>query len=475
MLRRLYGADRRTTLENDLNLENNSHNQILVIGAGLTGLTAACALKQRGASVTVLELSSRSGGAVRSERVDGFLVEHGPNSMMTNDEEVRAFLRASDLDGGIVTPLAKKRFLVRGGHPVAMPSGPAGAVGTPLFSLAGKIRVLAEPFVPRGREDDESLADLVRRRLGSEMLSYAIEPFVAGIYAGNPEKLSARYGFPKLWNLERNYGSFIRGAVKLRRSGPPQQMLSFRDGMEALPVRLAEILGNDLHCGVRLEKISRESDGRWHAVWSEGGENRETSADRVICAVPAFAAPDIPWQDDLLTSLDFLREIEYPPVTVVALGFRRADVRHPLDGFGMLVPAVEQRKILGTIFSSSLFPGRAPEDHVLLTTFVGGSRQPRLAAIGDDALVEDVCRDLRDLLGTSGEPVFRKIVRWPRAIPQYNTGYGRFLTAMENLEAAWPGLHLAGNYRGGIAAVQCIHNGLRLAEQLHAKPGTTDI
>ena len=444
------------------------------MGAGLTGLTAACALKMRGARVIVLESSSRPGGAVRSEREDGFLVEDGPNSMMTNDADVQAFLHASDLDSQIVKPLAKKRYLVRGGKPVALPSGPVGAVGTSLFSLTGKIRILAEPFLPRGREADESLADLVRRRLGPEMLSYAIEPFVAGIYAGNPEKLSARHAFPKLWNLERNYGSFIRGAVRLRRSGPPQQMMSFRDGMETLPARLGEILGDDLHCGIRLQKISRSPDGKWSAAWSEAGSTHETSAARIICAVPAFAVPDLPWQDDLRTSFDFLREIEYPPVTVVALGFRRADVRHPLDGFGMLVPAVEKRSILGTIFSSSLFPGRAPADHVLLTTFVGGSRQPRLAAMGDDALVGDVCGDLRDLLGAARDPVFRKIIRWPRAIPQYNTGYGKFLAAMEDLETAWPGLHLAGNYRGGIAAGQCIHNGLQLAEQMHAEPGTND-
>ena len=395
--------------------------------------------------------------------------------MMTNDADVRAFLSASGLDDRIVIPLAKKRFLVRGGRPVALPSGPAGAVGSPLFSLAGKLRVLAEPFVPRGRQDDESLADLVRRRLGPEILSYAIEPFVAGIYAGNPEKLSARHAFPKLWNLERNYGSFIRGAMCLRRSGPPQQMMSFRGGMETLPACLGEILGNDLHCDTRLQKISRTSDGRWRASWSANGTAHEASAERIICAVPAFIVPYLPWGDELRGSFNFLREIEYPPVTVVALGFRRKDVAHPLDGFGMLVPAVEKRKILGTIFSSSLFPGRAPEDHVLLTTFVGGSRQPRLAAIGDDALVGDVCGDLRELLSTTGEPVFRKIIRWPRAIPQYNTGYGVFLDKMGNLEASWPGLHLAGNYRGGIAAGQCIHSGLQLAEKLSANPGTTEL
>lgn len=444
-------------------METREH--VIILGAGLTGLSAAVALQQRGVRVTVLESASRPGGAVQSEKAAGFLVEHGPNSMMTHDTAVSAFLRETGLEGEIVSPMAKKRFLVRDGRPVALPGQPLGAVTTPLFSMRGKLRILAETVIAKTSAEDESLADLVRRRLGPEMLSYAIEPFVAGIYAGNPEKLSARYAFPKLWNLEQQHGSFLRGALRLRRTGPPQRMISFRDGMGTVPERWAQMLGGNLHCGVGVEKISREDDA-WQVQWSGGGESHTVTATRLITTAPAFAVPDLPWPGELRTSLNFLHEISYPPVSVVALGFHRSQVRHPLDGFGMLVPAAEQRQILGTIFSSSLFPGRAPRDHVLLTTFVGGARQPRLAETGEDALVHDVCRDLESLLGVTGEPVFRRLIRWPRAIPQYNLGYGHLLRQMEDLEKAWPGLHFAGNYRGGIAAGQCIHNGLRLAEMI---------
>ena len=438
---------------------------VVIIGAGLTGLAAASRLRERGAEVTVLESSSQAGGAVRSEPCEGFLVEHGPNSMMTNEPAVVDFLRSAGLDDEIVRPQAKKRFLLRHGRPVALPSGPASAVTTSLFTLPGKLRVLAEPFVARGVADDETLAGMVRRRLGSEVLAYAVEPFVAGIYAGDPAKLSARWAFPKLWSLEQKHGSFLRGAVRLRRTGPPPQMMSFRHGMGALPARLAEKLGPDLHCGVRVEKITRGAEG-WHVEWSHDGESCAVRADAVVSTVPAFAVPDLPWPADLRASLEFLRVMVYPPVTVAALGFRRADVLHALDGFGLLVPAIEKRRILGVIFSSSLFPGRAPRDHVLLAVFVGGARQPRLARLGDDALEQDILSDLRDLLGVRGAPVFRRFIRWPRAIPQYNIGYGALLERMAKTERDWPGLHLAGNYRGGIAAGQCIQNGLRLAEQL---------
>lgn len=453
-----------------------SNPTAVIIGAGLTGLATAAELRRAGRGVLVLEAASRAGGPVRTDAADGFLAEQGPNSLMVNDPKVGEFLDAHGLGGETVAPSASKRFIVRGGTPRALPSSPVGAVTTPVFSLAGKLRILAEPFIARGTADDESLADLVRRRLGPEMLAYAIEPFVAGIYAGNPAKLSARHAFPKLWNLEQKHGSFIRGALRLRRTGPPQRMVSFRSGMGALPHALAAELGGDLRLGVRVEGIERGDGGRWRVTWREqDGAVRDATAYALVCSVPAFAAPDLPWPDSVREALGILREIEYPPVAVVVLGFRRADVAHPLDGFGMLVPAAEKRRILGTIFSSSLFPDRAPEGCVLLTTFVGGARQPRIAELGDDALGQDVCADLRQLLGADGEPVFRRIYRWPRAIPQYNTGYGRILSALENLEAAWPGLHFAGNYRGGIAAGQCILNGLQLAVKIAAANARTDL
>ena len=434
-----------------------------IIGAGLTGLTAAVALRQRGAGILLLESAAQAGGPVRTDAADGFLAERGPNSLMVNEPEVEEFLRACGLWSEAVFPGAKKRFIVRGGKPIAMPSGPVEAVTTPVFSLRGKLRVLGEPFIRRGTNADETLADLVRRRLGPEMLAYAIEPFVAGIYAGDPENLSARHAFPKLWNLEQRHGSFIRGALRLRRGGPPQRMISFRAGMGALPERLAAILGDRLRTGVQIEGIARGESGRWRVTWREDGTAREAVAASLVCAVPAFAVPGLPWPDGLRGQTDFLRDINYPPVTVIVLGFNRADVAHPLDGFGMLVPAAEKRRILGTIFSSSLFPGRAPEGMVVLTTFTGGARQPHEAGLDDAALEADVCADLHDLLGVCGAPVFRRIYRWQHAIPQYNTGYGRILSAMESLEASWPGLHLVGNYRGGIAAGQCIRNGLQLA------------
>lgn len=439
----------------------------IILGAGLTGLSAAVALKRTGFAVTLLEISDRAGGAVQSQRDGAFLVEHGPNSMMLGGTQEESFLRGIGVAHEIIRPRARKRFLVRRGKVVALPAGPVGALATPLFSAAGKLRILAEPFVPRALGEDETLAALVRRRLGSEVLTYAIEPFVAGIYAGDPGKLSARHAFPKLWTLEREHGSFIRGALRLRRTGAPQQMISFRDGMGVLPDRLADFLGEDLRYGARVRSIARTDSG-WSVTWEEQGVGRQADSRTLICAVPAFAAPGLPWPGEIQGQLTVLDRIEYPPVSIVALGFPRRNVSHPLDGFGVLVPRAENRRILGTIFSSSLFPERAPQGHVLLTTFVGGARQPDLASLGDLELESLVRDDLAALLGAGDNPVFRRIIRWPQAIPQYNLGHGEIISALEKLEAAHQGLHFVGNYRGGIAAGQCIQNGLRLAEELAA-------
>jgi oxygen-dependent protoporphyrinogen oxidase len=443
----------------------------LILGAGLTGLTVAASLRRRGVPVTVLESSARAGGPVASEESAGFLVERGPNSMMTGEPEVMGFLADIGMTDEMIEPFAKKRFLVAGGRPQAMPQSFFGAFTTPIFSPGGKLRVLREPFVPRALVEDESLATFVRRRLGPEMLTRAVEPFVAGIYAGDPEMLSARHAFPRLWNLEQAHGSLLRGALRAR-GGLRPRAFSFKSGMGALPDKMASLLGGDLHCGARVQSIVREGRS-WCVGWSDGVTLHRTLAADLVCTVPAFAAASLPWPDEIRTALGGLEDVPYPPVTIIALGFRRADVAHPLDGFGMLVPAAEGRNILGTIFSSSLFPGRAPRDHVLLTTFVGGARQPSLAQMEDGPLERTVISDLADLVGACGEPVFRGIIRWPRAIPQYNLGHGCIIGALEKLEEECPGLHLIGNYRGGIAAGQCIHNGLRLAETLtNSNPNT---
>lgn len=442
--------------------ETERKETVALIGSGITALARAWQLVQRGHTVSVLEVGKEIGGAIRSHREGAYLAEEGPNSIQVSSHEVDAFLKSvPGLEARVVTAsdTAKKRFILRNGKPHSVPRGPISAITTPLWSLGGKLRVLKEPFVPAiTPEQEESAADFVRRRLGDELYRYAINPLIGGIYAGDPEQLSLRYAFPKLYTLEQTYGSLIRGALgkmrAARQSNAPKfdkRILSFKNGLAELPRLLVAALGDAVRTNVSIGSIHR-SDEKW-IIDDENGSQRY---DKVILTTPAHALSKLPLEAPLLERLSFLRAIDYPPVSVLSLAFKRDEVAHPLDGFGVLVPEGEKRSVLGVLFPSSLFEGRAPEGEVLLTAFVGGERQPQLAVPDTDMLLATVLPELRSLLGVTGEPTFVHHKHWPLAIPQYKLGYGPLLEQMNTFEDDYPGLQLKGNYREGISLSYCI-------------------
>lgn len=449
--------------------EASSPQRIAVIGGGITGLTAAWVLQQSGYVPVVYEKSARVGGSIGSFQSGGWLHELGPNSMLENTPRVAAFIDELGLTDRrlYAADAARNRYIVRNGELHAAPSSPLGFVRTGLFSLRAKLRLLGEPFRPAGSADhEESVADFVRRRLGPEFLDYAVNPLVGGIYAGDPEKLSVRHAFPKLYALEQKYGSLIRGALKQRNTsgGPKGRMFSFPNGLSEIPAALADQLGGAVQLRTEVRALRPHEDGWQLDCVTEQDRWQETFA-AVICAVPAhaLAALRIEIAGDP-HALAVLNEIQQSPVASVFMGFRREDVAHPLDGFGLLIPQKERFSLLGTLFSSTLFPGRAPEGHVALTAFVGGTRQPELAWMPDDDLTAIVRAELRSLLGTRAAPVFTHIQRWAQAIPQYTLGYQKFLDRMSLLEASAPGLFIGGNARDGISLSNCIASGDRLAD-----------
>jgi oxygen-dependent protoporphyrinogen oxidase len=436
--------------------------RIALIGSGITALARAWQLKQSGHVCDVLESSAQIGGAIQSHREGAYLAEEGPNSLQVNSAAVDQFLKS--IPGFeervlVASTQAKKRFILRGGQPHAVPTGPISAITTQLWSFSGKLRVLKEPFIaPIAAEQEESAADFVRRRLGDELYRYAINPLIGGIYAGDPEQLSLRYAFPKLYALEQNHGGMIRGAIaKMRASRQSQtakfdkRILSFQDGLAELPQLLAAALGKSLHLQASIESI-QATDGGWSIQWNGAAHNY----DEVILTTPAHALERLPLPEAILTAMQPLQAIDYPPVSVLSLAFKRAEVAHALDGFGMLVPECEGRSILGVLFPSSLFANRAPADEALLTIFIGGERQPECASADTETTLASVLPELKELLGISGAPTFVHHKYWQRAIPQYKLGYGQQLANMAQIEATYPGLRLAGNYRDGISLSYCI-------------------
>ena len=434
--------------------------KVAIVGAGITGLTAAYHLQKLGIQPTVYEASDHVGGVIRTVRRDGYLAEHGPHTMLESNETLKTLVDELGLGNERIyaSDESKKRFVVHDGQPKALPMSPPGLLRTDVFSTQAKLRALREPFVPR-REDgvDESLTNFVARRFGEGLLNYGFELLVNGIWAGDPNRLSVQHAFPKMYALEREHGSVFRGAIAAARTRtvPRPRMLSFREGNDVLPRALASRL-DDLRLGTSVETLRRAKN-----AWKIGN----TGYDAVVLTFgPAsFARLKTP---SLNLDLDVFREIASPAVTVVTLGFRRRDVSHPLDGFGMIAPLREGLDILGTLFTSTLFEGRAPQDHVTLASFVGGLRRPDLASLSPDEKVAHVLRDLRKILGVRGEPTFVEIAHHAAAIPQYEVGFGRLAARMDAMEKANRGLYIAGNVRQGVAVPDLIAAGARLSSRL---------
>jgi oxygen-dependent protoporphyrinogen oxidase len=320
---------------------------------------------------------------------------------------------------------------------------------------------------------EESIGAFVRRRLNQEFLDHAIDALVAGIYAGDPEKLSVQQAFPKLAALEKDYGSLIKGQLfggrdRKRRGEVAKDRapkFSFDEGLQVLPDTLRERLGAAVRLNATVTRLVQTEEG-WTVSFSEPGQQLEARHSAVLCASPTFRLAELEVAARQPVSFAPLAEVRYPPVASVVLGFRREDVAHPCQGFGMLIPRVEGFKILGTIFSSSLFPNRAPAGHLTLTNYVGGERYPELASKSPAELYDLTCADLRVLLGLQGEPTFRHHYFWPRAIPQYNLGYGRFRALMTAMESKARGLFFAGHFRDGISLGDSIVSGVNIAERI---------
>ncbi len=436
---------------------------IAVIGAGISGLTAAFRLEQAGKRVVVLEEAERPGGVIQTEHDEGWLFELGPNTVLEGNFEVGRLI--SDLELGdrkvVASPASKKRYVWKGDRLVPLPGGPLQFLTTPLFPLSAKLRLLKEPWIARSQAEDESIADFARRRLGESFLRYAVGPFVSGVYAGDPERLSVRWATAKIAALEREHGSLIRGALAKRKGpSPGGAMISFVSGLEELPNRLAERLGN-LKTSCEVESMAR----------SESGFRLASSAGRievghVVLTSPAWTAARL--LSGLTEEARELEEIPYAPIVAVSLGFPRDAIKHPLDGFGFLVPQGEGLRILGCLFPSSLFSGRAPAGNVALAVFAGGRSNPAFVELDDEEIYGTILADLDRALNIDGEPSYRNLRRWPRAIPQYELGHRRFVDLASRLESDHPGLHFLTNFLGGVSVPDRILRANQLATSILA-------
>jgi oxygen-dependent protoporphyrinogen oxidase len=427
----------------------------------MSGLARAHALATKGGEVRVLEGGERPGGVIRTERTGAYLLELGPNTVRPTPE-IWGLVRALGLEGAArLADPRLPRFIESGGRLHRLVPGPA-ALATGLLSPAAKLRVFAEPFVAARPDPDESVHRFFARRLGRQFADRLVAPFVAGIWAGDADRLAAADAFPALAGFEREHGGIVRGALAARRrrakspdASAPRGLLSFEDGLETLPRALAGRLGPRLSLRAPVRALRRGGAGRWIAESDAG----TLETERVVLATSAGDAARLlaPLAPGAARALD---EIPAPPLAVVHLVFPPGAFEPPLRGFGHLVVPRPGRRILGAVWASALFPGRAPEGETLIAAFAGGTRDPSAADLSDEALSELAAAELSDALGARRAPRLLRATRWRRAIPQYTIGHAARAARIAEAERALPGLQLLGNYRGGVSVGDVVRNAL---------------
>jgi oxygen-dependent protoporphyrinogen oxidase len=450
-------------------------NKIVIIGAGISGLTTAFLLNKLGCDVTVLEKKKEPGGSIETVFEKGFLFDKGPNSALETHPLIGKMIDELNLKDQLVyaNKEANKRYILKNNQLHALPMSPTAFLKTRLFSPAAKLRLLAEPFIGRSKDGYyQSISEFVTRRLGKEFLDYAINPFVAGVYAGNPEELSVKSAFPKLYELEEKYGGLIVGTIRsirerkrrAEKSKQSAKMLSFKDGMQVLPKAIARHLSGKVKFQSDVTSIKKIIGG-YQINFTLEGEQQSLNCDKILSTVPAYIASNLfAHFDEKL--LKHLNEIYYPPVLVLFLVYKKEFIRRPLDGFGFLIPSKEKKSFLGAIWSSVIFPNRSDDSTTVFTLFAGGARNPEIGSIDKEILIGKVKKEFEEIMKISGEPELQTYKYWSKAIPQYNIGYIEHEKYFDEFEKNNPGLLLSGNYRGGISVGDCIKNAKDVADKV---------
>lgn len=441
--------------------------EIIIVGAGITGLTTAYWLKKEGFKVKILEAKDEVGGNIKTEHHYNFIFDTGPNSGLETTPLIRQLVDELKLQGEFVyaNKEANKRYILRDNVLQPLPMNPKDFVSTKLFSTKAKFRILMEPFIGKSKDGYyQSVAEFVRRRLGQEFLDYAINPFVSGVFAGDPENLSVKSAFPKLYRLEEVYGGLFKGMIKgakerkqrAEKSKQSAAMFSFKNGMSVLTNRLSEYLKEDILLNHKVININKLED-KFVVTALNSGNEKNFEAQSILLTIPALETAELLRDYDGYL-FNHLSSIYYPPVLVINAIYRKEKIGQALDGFGFLIPEKEKKSFLGAIWNDAIFPNRGDKDFASFTIFVGGARQEKIFDIGIDKVLSQVLSEFEMIMRIDSKPESIKYRLWKKAIPQYSIGYIEKENAMNEFERRNKGIFLGGNYRGGISVGDCIKN-----------------
>jgi oxygen-dependent protoporphyrinogen oxidase len=455
--------------------------RVAIVGGGIAGLSLAFALRKRAAAgapleISVLERAERAGGNLRSERLEGFLCEWGPNGFLDSVPETLTLVREAGLASRLVVSddRARRRFIFRGGRLHELPGGPVGFLTSGLLSVGGRLRVLREPFAPTRPPGDETIHAFAARRIGREAADILIDSMVSGVFGGNARELSLQACFPKMWQMETEHGGLVRALLARRRQGraaggpvgaPAGRLTSFEGGIEDLARGLVAALGGAVQVRSGVERLEAAAAGRGWRLMLDGG--RHVEADLIVLAGAASSSASIVsgLDGELASSL---REIPTAPLAVVCLGYAERDLPRPLDGFGFLVPRGEGLRSLGALWDSSIYPGRAPAGHALIRVMVGGAHDPAAVTLEETDLVGTARADLAAAMNLTRPPVFTRVFRHFGGIPQYTVGHLDRLARIDARLAAHHGVLVAGNSYRGVAINACIADAEPLADRIVA-------
>ena len=449
--------------------------EVIVIGGGISGLSCALRLQQLGASVMLLEAGERPGGLIRTVENDGFLFESGPQSFQAT-EALLDVIRQLGIEGELCKADPRSpRFVLRHGRLRKVPMTPQRILTSSLLGVGSRWKIATEAF---GRStpptEDESIAQFVRRKFGHEILEYLVSPFVSGVYAGDPEKLSLRAAFPSLEEWERQYGSIMRGAMRSgpansTRKGPPP-LCSFRRGMGTLTGSMFARLGEGGRMGARVDALTKgDGEPGYEIRLTQNGRQETLHARAIVLATPAYVASQLTAPISAMLA-QTLSGIAYAPVALAAMGYHSHQSAVVLDGFGVLVPRSERYRTLGIVWNSSLFPSRAPKGQMTITSFLGGATEPDILEKSEEEIAAIVAHENASILNLEGSAIASTVWKHPRALPQYNLGHAHIVRKIREAEAALPGLYFAGNYLEGPSIGKCLEQAFQTAEAVRSQP-----
>ncbi|MCB9209206.1 MAG: protoporphyrinogen oxidase [Ignavibacteriales bacterium] len=449
--------------------------KVTILGAGISGLATAHWLEKAGYNVAIVEQKSEPGGAMVTKSVDGYLIDFGPNSGLETTPKIKELVNDVGLASEMIyaNEEGNIRYILKNNQLLPLPTKPGAFLMTKLFSTSAKLRLMKEPFIGKSEDGyNQSIAEFVERRLGKEFLDNAIDPFVSGVYAGDPTKLSVKSAFPKLYRLEELYGGLIKGMFKgakerKQRNEESKQhakMFSFKNGMQTLPKAIAKNLEGRIYFDSIIDKITRRDDKVILDI-EHNGEKGQIVSDALLSTIPSHRLSKI--SDSIDPELtNHLNSIYYPPVLVLFLGYDKKAIKQKLDGFGFLIPSKEQKKFLGAIWSSTIFINRSPKDKAAFTIFIGGARNQDFTVDQSEARIEEVLKEFHTVMGIKGNPELKQWKFWNKAIPQYNIGYIEHERYFQKFESENPGIFLGGNYRGGISVGDCIKSSFENFEKI---------